>query len=287
MSASGLRVGVIGLGLMGSGIAELCARAGHEVRVIETDARALAAGLERVRRSLDRGVERGKLTAAEADAAADRITGSVEFADLADRQLVIEAAIEDETLKTDLFRRLDAVVTDPSAIIASNTSAIAISKLAAATTQPGRVVGLHFFNPAPVMELVEVIGSLSSGPDTLARADAFVRGLGKTTVVAPDRAGFIVNALLVPYLLAGIRMLDGGHATAEDIDTAMRLGCAHPMGPLELADLAGLDTVVAAAASLQREFAEPLYAPPPLLLRLVEAGRLGRKSGTGFYEYER
>lgn len=280
------RVGVIGLGLMGSGIAELCARAGHDVRVVETSDAALGAGLDRVRASLARGVERGKLTADEADAAFARIRGSVELQHLADRELVIEAASEDENLKLDLFRRLDGVVVDPRAILASNTSAIPISKLAAATSDPGRVIGLHFFNPAPVMALVEIIRAIRTSDDTAARSAAFVQGLGKTGVAAADRAGFIVNALLVPYLLAGIRMLEGGYASAPDIDAAMRLGCAHPMGPLELADLAGLDTVVGAARSLHREVGEPLYAPPPLLLRMVEAGMLGRKSGKGFYEYE-
>ncbi|CAN5154223.1 3-hydroxybutyryl-CoA dehydrogenase [soil metagenome] len=280
-----LRVGVIGLGLMGSGIAEVCARAGHPVRVVETDADALAAGLDRVRTSLARGVERGKLTAAQADAATALIVGGTDLADLADCEIVIEAASENEGLKLDLFRRLDAVVTDPRAILASNTSAIPISKLAAATGDPGRVIGLHFFNPAPVMQLVEVIRAIRTGDETAERAEEFVHGLGKTAVAAPDRAGFIVNALLVPYLLAGIRMVESGHASAEDIDTAMRLGCAHPMGPLQLADLAGLDTVAGAASSLHREYGEPLYAPPPLLLRMVEAGLLGRKSGRGFYEY--
>ena len=280
------RVGVIGLGLMGSGIAEVCARAGHDVRVVETDGAALAAGLDRVRASLDRGVDRGKLTAEDAAAALARISGDLELQHLGDRELVIEAAVEDEALKLDLFRRLDAVVGDPGAILASNTSAIPISKLAAATANPGRVIGLHFFNPAPVMPLVEIIRAIRTSDETAARSAAFVEGLGKTGVAAADRAGFIVNALLVPYLLAGIRMLESAYASAHDIDAAMRLGCAHPMGPLELADLAGLDTVVGAARSLHREFGEPLYAPPPLLLRMVEAGLLGRKTGKGFYEYE-
>lgn len=280
------RVGVIGLGLMGSGIAEVCARAGHDVRVVETTAATLDAGLDRLARSLDRGVARGKLTAEDADAARARVTGGTDLGELADREVVIEAAVEDEALKLDLFRRLDAVVASPDAILASNTSAIPISRLAAATASPGRVIGLHFFNPAPVMELVEVIPALQTTPATVDAARAFATGLGKTCVTAPDRAGFVVNALLIPYLLAGIRMLERGEASAADIDTAMRLGCAHPMGPLELCDLAGLDTVASAARSLHREYGEALYAPPPLLLRMVDAGMLGRKSGRGFHAYE-
>jgi 3-hydroxybutyryl-CoA dehydrogenase len=214
-----------------------------------------------------------------------RVRGGLDVAELADRELVIEAASEDEALKLDLFRRLDDVVGD-TALLASNTSAIPISRIAAATGAPERVIGLHFFNPAPVMGLVEVIPGLRTSPEITRRAVQFVEHLGKTPVVAPDRAGFIVNALLVPYLLAGIRMLDTGNASADDIDAAMRLGCGHPMGPLELADLAGLDTVAAAATSLHREFGEAQYAPPPLLQRMVESGLLGRKSGAGFHRYD-
>lgn len=284
MTAAGLRVGVIGLGLMGSGIAEVCARAGFDVRAVDIDEDAVVAGLDRVRGSLARAVERGKLPVAESEAALGRIDAGTEIGALGDRDLVIEAASEDEAVKLGLFRRLDGIV-GPDAILASNTSAIPISRLAAATAHPERVIGLHFFNPAPVMGLVEVIAGLRTAEGARARAEDFVRALGKTAVAAPDRAGFIVNALLVPYLLAGIRMLDSGSASADDIDTAMRLGCGHPMGPLELADLAGLDTVAAAAASLHREFGEPLYSPPPLLLRMVESGMLGRKSGRGFHTY--
>ncbi|MBN9239070.1 MAG: 3-hydroxybutyryl-CoA dehydrogenase [Micrococcales bacterium 70-64] len=284
MTAADLRVGVIGLGLMGSGIAEVCARAGFDVRAVDIDEDAVAAGLDRVRGSLARAVERGKLPVAESEAALARIAAGTEIGALGDRDLVIEAASEDEAIKVGLFRRLDGIV-GPDAILASNTSAIPISRLAAATARPERVIGLHFFNPAPVMALVEVIAGLRTAESTRQRAEDFVRALGKTAVAAPDRAGFIVNALLVPYLLAGIRMLDTGRASADDIDTAMRLGCGHPMGPLELADLAGLDTVAAAAESLHREFGEPLYSPPPLLLRMVESGMLGRKSGRGFHSY--
>ncbi len=277
------RVGVVGAGLMGSGIAEVCARHGHDVTVVETSEEALAAGLERLERSLARGVERGKLTAGESAEARGRVTGAVDLDALADRELVIEAATENEAAKLEIFRRLDAVV-DPDTVLASNTSAIPISRLGAATTRPERVVGLHFFNPAPVMELVEIIPALLTSPATLDRARDFATGLGKTCVVAPDRAGFVVNALLIPYLLAAIRMVESG-TSAETVDTAMRLGCAHPLGPLALADLAGLDTVASAAEALHREHGEPLYAPPPLLRRMVESGLLGRKTGRGFHTY--
>jgi 3-hydroxybutyryl-CoA dehydrogenase len=271
------RVGVIGLGLMGSGIAEVCARAGLDVRVVETDEARLAAGLDRVRSSLARAVERGKLDATTSDAAILRINGVADVEALADRDLVVEAASEDETLKLELFARLDALA-DPGAILASNTSAIPIARLAAATSRPERVLGVHFFNPAPVMQLVELIPAVTTSAETFERARAFTVALGKTPVRAPDRAGFIVNALLIPYLLDGIRMLERGDASAEDIDEAMRLGCGHPMGPLELADFAGLDTVAAAAGPLGLEV-------PAVLARLVAAGDVGRKSGRGFYSY--
>jgi 3-hydroxybutyryl-CoA dehydrogenase len=271
------RVGVIGLGLMGSGIAELCARAGLDVLVVETDDARLDTGLGRVRASLARAVERGKLDAGAAEEARARISGATAVEHVADRELIIEAASEDEELKLRLFARLDAI-TDASAILASNTSAIPIERLAAATARPQRVVGLHFFNPAPVMQLVEVIPAASTSTEAVERARAFALRLGKTPVRAPDRPGFIVNALLIPYLLAGIRMVERGEASAIDVDTAMRLGCGHPMGPLELADFAGLDTVLAAALSLGIE-------PPTALERLVAAGDLGRKSGRGFYDH--
>lgn len=278
------RVGVVGLGLMGSGIAEVSARAGLEVRVAEAGEVALEAGLARIRASLHRAVERGKATREEADAALARISGSPDLAPLADCDLVIEAVVEDEAVKIALFRQLDELL-GPEAVLASNTSAIPIGVLAAATSRPSSVIGLHFFNPAPVMELVEVIPALRTSPETTERATAFVASLGKTAVRAPDRGGFIVNALLIPYLLSGIRMVESGMASAEDVDTAMRLGCAHPMGPLQLADLAGLDTVASAADALHREFGEPHLVAPPLLRRMVEAGLLGRKSGEGFYRY--
>jgi 3-hydroxybutyryl-CoA dehydrogenase len=281
------RVGVIGAGLMGSGIAEVCARAGLDVLVREISDAALAAGRARIEKSLDRGLAAGKLTAADRDAALGRLSYGTSLGDLADRDLVIEAATENPEIKSALFAELDEVVKRPDAILATNTSSIPVVEVARATTRPARVIGLHFFNPAPVQQLVEVIPSVLTGQDTAARARAFVTEvLGKTAIGAPDRSGFVVNALLAPYLLSAIRMLEAGHATAEDIDTGMTLGCAHPMGPLKLADLIGLDTLKAIADSMYAEYKEPLYAAPPLLLRMTAAGLLGRKAGRGFYDYQ-
>jgi 3-hydroxybutyryl-CoA dehydrogenase len=282
------RIGVVGCGLMGSGIAEVCARAGLDVMVREIDAAAAEAGRQRLVTSLDRGVRNGKLAEADRDAALARLAFTTDLADLADRQLVIEAVIEDEELKTEVFRTLDKVITDPDAILASNTSSIPVMKLGIATERPEHVLGIHFFNPVPVLRLVELVTSLLTSPDTAARADAFATDvLHKQVIRSKDRAGFIVNALLIPYLLSAIRMMESGFATAEDIDTGMVEGCNHPMGPLRLTDLIGLDTTLAVADSLYTEFKEPLYAPPPLLSRMVEAGLLGRKAGRGFYDYHR
>jgi 3-hydroxybutyryl-CoA dehydrogenase len=281
------RVGVIGAGLMGSGIAEVCARAGLEVIVREIDAAAAAAGQARIEKSLNRALAAGKITSGDRDVAVGCLAYTTSLDDLADRDLVIEAATENPQVKTALFAELDAVVKRPDAILATNTSSIPIVEVARATTRPAQVIGLHFFNPAPVQKLVELIPSVLTGEDTKNRATAFVTGtLGKTAIGAPDRSGFVVNALLVPYLLSAIRMLEAGHATAEDIDTGMVLGCAHPMGPLRLADLIGLDTLEAVAGSMYEEFKEPLYAAPPLLRRMTAAGLLGRKTGRGFYDYE-
>jgi len=281
------RVGVVGCGLMGSGIAEVCARAGLDVAVREVDAGAAEAGLKRVTSSLDRGVRSSKLTEEERDTALGRIRFTTDFAELADRELVVEAVMEDEGLKTEVFTNLDKVLEAPDAILASNTSSIPIMKLGMATQRPEQVIGIHFFNPVPVLRLVELVTSLLTSPDTTARADAFATDvLHKHVVRSQDRAGFIVNALLIPYLLSAIRMLESGFASAEDIDTGMVEGCNHPMGPLRLADLIGLDTTMAVAESLYAEFREPLYASPPLLSRMVEAGLLGRKAGRGFYDYQ-
>jgi 3-hydroxybutyryl-CoA dehydrogenase len=282
------RVGVVGCGLMGSGIAEVCARAGLDVIVREISAEAAEAGRSRLITSLDRGLASGKMTEAERDAAVGHLSFTTDLADFADRQLVVEAVVEDEALKTEVFTILDKVVTDSDAILASNTSSIPVMKLGIATSRPENVIGIHFFNPVPVLRLVEIVTSLMTSPETVARANAFATEvLHKKVIKSQDRAGFVVNALLIPYLLSSIRMMESGFATAEDIDTGMVEGCNHPMGPLRLADLIGLDTTLAVAQSLYEEFKEPLYAPPPVLSRMVEAGLLGRKTGRGFYEYGR
>ncbi|MGW2426078.1 3-hydroxybutyryl-CoA dehydrogenase [Streptomyces sp. NPDC001709] len=280
------RVGVVGCGQMGAGIAEVCARAGLPVTVVERDAQAARSGRLRITRSLDRATTHGRLTVERREAAADLITVVDEVEALHDRDLVIEAVAEDELLKSDVFTRLDAVVTGEETILATNTSSIPVIRLAAATGRPEHVVGVHFFNPVPVLRLVEVVPSLLTSGTTVTRAETFVTGrLGKEVVRTRDRAGFVVNALLVPYLLAAIRMVESGGASVEDIDRGMVLGCAHPLGPLALTDLIGLDTTRAIAESLYAEFREPQFSPPPLLNRMVEAGLLGRKSGRGFHTY--
>ncbi|HEX4725028.1 MAG TPA: 3-hydroxybutyryl-CoA dehydrogenase [Pseudonocardiaceae bacterium] len=280
------RIGVVGSGLMGSGIAEVCARAGLDVLVNEINSEALDAGRDRITASLARGVRSGKLTEAERDEALDRVTFTTDLGDFADRELVVEAVAEHEPTKIEVFTTLDKVVTSPTAIFASNTSSIPIMKLAMATRRPEQVIGIHFFNPVPVLKLVELIPSLLSSAETQARAEGFATGvLGKTAVRSQDRAGFVVNALLIPYLLSAIRMFESGFASAEDIDNGMVLGCAHPMGPLRLTDLIGLDTTKAVAESMYAEFKEPLFSAPPLLLRMVDAGLLGKKTGRGFYDY--
>ena len=280
------RVGVIGCGLMGSGIAEVCARAGLDVKVTEASADALAAGKARIVKSLDRGVRSAKLSEQDRDESLGRITFVTDIGELADRQLTVEAVAESEQIKTDVFTTLDKVVQDPRAIFASNTSSIPIMKLGMATGRPEQVIGVHFFNPVPVLKLVELVPSLLTGEETQRRADSFVTSaLGKQVIRSQDRAGFVVNALLVPYLLSAIRMMESGFASAEDIDKGMVLGCAHPMGPLHLTDLIGLDTTKAIAESMYAEFKEPLFSPPPLLLRMVDAGLLGKKTGRGFHQY--
>ncbi|MEU6553314.1 3-hydroxybutyryl-CoA dehydrogenase [Streptomyces sp. NPDC046915] len=279
-------VGIVGCGLMGAGIAEVCARADVPVTVVERDAGAARAGLRRITRSLDRAAAHGRLGAEHREAAAALITVTDQIEALRDSPLVIEAVAEEERLKLDVFTRLDSVITDDRTVIATNTSSIPVIRLATATARPDCVVGVHFFNPVPVLRLVELVPSLLTSAETTARAEAFVTGrLGKEVVRTRDRAGFVVNALLVPYLLAAIRMVESGSATVEDIDRGMVLGCAHPLGPLALTDLIGLDTTRAIAESLYAEFREPLYSPPPLLSRMVEAGLLGRKSGRGFHTY--
>lgn len=279
-------VGIVGGGLMGSGIAEVCARRELDVVLVEQDAAGVGRARAAMSRSLDRAVRGGTLDRPEAE----RLLGAIRFSDrldsMSDRTLVVEAVAEDEALKIDLFARLDAVVQDPDALLVSNTSAIPIIKLAMATSRPQNVVGVHFFNPVPVMALVEIVPTLVSDAEAERRSVAFAADLlGKTTIRSPDRAGFVVNALLVPYLLSAVRMLESGFASAEDIDTGMVLGCGHPMGPLRLIDLIGLDTTAAVAESMYAEFKEPHFAAPSMLAQMVTAGRLGRKSGRGFFTY--
>jgi 3-hydroxybutyryl-CoA dehydrogenase len=282
------RIGVVGCGLMGSGIAEVTARAGAFVTVIESDDEALKRGQDRIEKSLSRAVGSQKMSDDEAARVRDRLIYSTDFADLADRELVIEAVAENEEVKLDVFRKIDAAVVDPGAILATNTSSIPIIKLAMATKRPEQVIGMHFFNPVPVLRLVELISSLLTSPETTARTAAYATdSLNKKVITSPDRAGFVVNALLIPYLLSAVRMLESGFASAEDIDTGMVVGCAHPMGPLALADLIGLDTTLAVADSLYEEFKEPHLAPPPLLSRMTQAGLMGRKSGQGFFSYKK
>lgn len=281
------RLGVVGGGLMGSGIAEVGARAGLDTIVVEADAPSAERAQQRTETSLARAVRSGKLDEASQERALSFLTFTSDFDALADRDLVVEAVIEAESAKLDIFRRLDAVVTGKEAVLASNTSSIPIMKLAMATERPSQVIGIHFFNPVPVLRLVEVVTSLLTSEDTIGRAIAFATDtLSKRVIRSQDRAGFIVNALLIPYILSAIRMMESGFATADDIDAGMVEGCAHPMGPLHLADLIGLDTTMAVADSLYAEFKEPLYAAPPLLARMVEAGLLGRKTGRGFYLYK-
>jgi 3-hydroxybutyryl-CoA dehydrogenase len=282
------RVGVVGCGLMGSGIAEVAARSGRDVTVVEFDATAAERGLARIEKSLATAVNRGKLDEDDRSAALGRIQVTHDRDALSDRELVIEAVVEDEAAKVAVFEGLDKIVEAGDAVLASNTSSIPIMKLAMATQRPEAVIGLHFFNPVPVLALVELVPSLLTSETTIDRSQRFaVDALGKRVIRSQDRAGFVVNALLIPYLLSAIRMLESGFATAEDIDAGMVEGCAHPMGPLHLADLIGLDTTMAVAESLYEEFKEPLYAPPPLLSRMVDAGLLGRKTGRGFYDYHR
>jgi len=279
------KVGVVGGGIMGAGIAEVCAKAACEVVLVEVNDGALDAARGRVETSLGRAVRSGRLSEEDRDVVLGRITWTTSYDDLADRELVIEAAPEVEELKLNIFRKLDEVV-QPTAILASNTSSIPLVKMAAVTKRPHQVVGVHFFNPVPVLPLVEIVESLLTDADTLLAVTDFAeKRLNKQSIRSKDRAGFVVNSLLIPYLLSAIRMYESGFASAEDIDEGMVKGCAHPMGPLHLADLIGLDTCAAVAQSMYEEFKEPLFASPPLLLRMCEAGLLGRKTGQGFFAY--
>lgn len=280
------KVGVVGCGLMGSGIAQVCAQSGFETVVREVSRELLDKGLARIEGFLAKDVAKGKLTTQAKDAALGLLKPTVALEPLADCQIVIEAIVENLDAKRELFSTLDAIC-PPETIFASNTSSLTIIEMATATRRPDRFAGLHFFNPVPVMKLVEVIRSIATSDATIAALKEFGAALGKTVIEARDTPGFIVNRLLVPYLLDAVRMLESGVATREDIDAGMRLGCGHPMGPLTLLDFVGLDTTYAIANIMFEEFKDPRFAPPPLLKRMVLAGHLGRKSGRGFYEYER
>jgi len=278
------RVGVLGCGQMGSGIAQVAATAGFTTIVRDLEAGMVAKGQGAIRKSLDKLVEKARIDPAARDAALERLTFTTRLGDLESCDLIIEAVTEDLQLKTELWRALDASAPAPT-IFASNTSSLSIGEMAAATGRPDRFVGLHFFNPVPLMPLVEVVRAVSTGPETLERAMTFVRRLGKEPIAARDRSGFVVNRLLVPYLLDAVRALEQGVATVADIDRGMQLGCGHPMGPLTLLDFIGLDTAVRIADIMFDEYREPRFAPPPLLRRMVAAGLHGRKSGRGFYDY--
>jgi 3-hydroxybutyryl-CoA dehydrogenase len=280
------KVGVLGCGIMGSGIVEVCAKAGIDVTFVEVDEERRARGLQAIERSMARAVERGKLEAAARDVAMGRITGSTDVADVADADLVMEAVTEDLPAKLEVFSRLDEL-TRPEVVLATNTSSLPIAEIAAVTKRSDKVLGLHFFNPPPVMKLLEVVRALTTSDETVEFARGLAERIGKTPVLSKDRAGFIVNFLLIPYLNSAVRMLDERFATREDIDTGVKLGLGHPMGPLELLDLIGLDTALHVSNVLYDEFKDPIYAAPTLLKRMVAAGYLGRKSGRGFYDYDR
>jgi 3-hydroxybutyryl-CoA dehydrogenase len=277
-------VGVLGCGLMGSGIAQVCAASGYRTIVREVDDRFIETGLARVRKFLEDGVAKGKTTADVRDRTLANLSGTTTFEALKDCDVIVEAIVENVNEKKETYAALEKVVPEHT-ILASNTSSLCITELAAATRRPDRFGGLHFFNPVPIMKLVEVIRALTTSDETYQTMVAFARSLGKEPITAPDRPGFIVNRLLVPYLLDAIRAYENGLGTLEDIDTGMKLGCGYPMGPFTLLDFVGLDTTYYIANIMFDEFREPAYAPPPLLKRMVLAGRLGRKSGQGFYKY--
>ncbi len=279
------QIGVVGAGFMGSGIAESAARAGVVVKLYEPQAAALEHSRSAIEGSVARAVKRERLTTDEGEALLGRIEWSTDLDALAESELVVEAIVEDAAIKAKTFKDLDAAVR-PEAILASNTSSIPIAGLAAATGRRDRVVGLHFFSPVPVMKLVEIVIGLDTSDETVGRAIGFAEQLGKTAIRTKDRSGFIVNFLLVPYLMAAVRMYEDGFASREDIDEGMKLGCGHPMGPLTLCDFIGLDVLYSVCDSLYEEFKRDEYAPPPLMKRMVVSGHLGRKTGRGFYEYD-
>jgi 3-hydroxybutyryl-CoA dehydrogenase len=280
------KVGVLGCGLMGSGIVEVCARSGYEVVVREVNEEFLKKGLDRLEGSLKTAVEKGKLKKEEADAARARIKGSTKVADMKDVDVVIEAIVEDRVAKREIWTEIGKVVRK-DAILATNTSSIPLSSIAPATGNAARFIGLHFMNPVPVMKLVEIVKGIQTTDETLSEARAFIESLGKTTITAKDTPGFVINVLLVPYICEAIKLVEGGVASPEDIDKGMELGCSMPLGPLKLADFVGLDTALSIAEVLFSEFKDSRYAAPPLLRRMVESGLLGRKSGRGFYDYSK
>ena len=278
------KVGVVGCGLMGGGIAQTCAQSGYEVVVREINQQLLDKGLARIYDAWNTMASKGKLTQGQVEENRARLHGTINMEDFADCDLVIEAVLENMEEKLRLFPALDRIL-KPEALLLSNTSSLSVTQMGAVTKRADKICGLHFFNPAPVMKLVEIVQTISSSQATLDTVRQFATSLGKTPVLAKDTAGFIVNFLLIPYLLAAIRMLENGMASRDDIDTAMKLGCGYPMGPFTLLDYVGLDTTMWAAEAIYEEYKDPLYAPPPLLRRMVISGMLGRKSGKGFYEY--
>jgi 3-hydroxybutyryl-CoA dehydrogenase len=279
------KVGVVGCGLMGGGIAQTCAQSGYETVVREVNQELLDKGLARIYDAWEMMLSKGKLTQGQVDENRNRLHGTLDLADFADCDLVIEAVIENMEEKLRLFPALDRIVM-PEALLLTNTSSLNVTQMGAVTKRPQKVCGLHFFNPAPVMKLVEVVKTISSSEETIETVQQFAISLGKTPVLAKDTAGFIVNFLLIPYLIAAIRVLENGMASRDDIDTAMKLGCGYPMGPFTLLDYVGLDTTLWAAEAIYEEYKDPLYAPPPLLRRMVQSGMYGKKSGKGFYNYQ-
>jgi len=279
------KIGVVGCGLMGSGIAQVCAQSGYQVTVSEINDELLSKGLASINTALSKSVEKGKLSQQDKDATLPRIKGTINTKDFADCDVMIEAAIENMDLKKKIFAELDKICPKQT-ILGTNTSCLSIIDMAMATTRPDKVLGLHFFNPAPVMRLMEIVRTVATSDETFETGKNFGESLGKAVVAAQDAPGFIVNRLMTPFLLNAIRMLEAGIATREDIDTAVNLGLNHPMGPLALADLIGLDTVFFIANSIYEEFRDPQYAPPTLMKKMIAAGWLGRKTGKGFYEYK-
>jgi len=279
------KIGVVGCGLMGGGIAQTCAQSGYETVVLEVNQQLLDKGIKRIHGAWDTLASKGKLGQGQVDEYRARLHGTLEMADFANCDLVIEAVIENMEEKLRLFPALDHIV-KPEALLLTNTSSLNVTQMGAVTKRPDKVCGIHFFNPAPVMKLVEIVKTISTSEETIEAVSQFAVSLGKTPVLAKDTAGFIVNFLLIPYLLAAIRMLENGMATRDDIDTAMKLGCGYPMGPFTLLDYVGLDTTLWAAEAIYEEYKDPLYAPPPLLRRMVISGMFGKKSGKGFYDYQ-